>query len=250
VSSAEDPRFPRRPGRRRHAPPRRRQRTRRLLAVLVLGLAIVLAGAEALLRAKPAVDTTHLQVDVPALTLAETRACTRRPDDPTVAEITEEFVAGGRVSSAQVYACPAAFDGIRIQFAGELIGELLPRRGGAWVQVNDDPYALDVGPIGAHTEQRGFSTGMSVWLPDGLHEQVEGVGRHEIRGDVVLLEGVLLRADPADGGGITLRADALEVLAPTVEVPEPLHAVQAVVAAVLGVLALAGLVLARRARQR
>jgi hypothetical protein len=251
VSSAEDPRFPRRPGRRgRHAPPRRRQRTRRLLAVLVLGLAIVLAGAEALLRAKPVVDTTSLQVEVPPLALAETRPCTRRPDDPTVDEIAEDFVAGGRVSSAQVYACPAAFDGLRVQFAGELIGELLPRRGGVWVQVNDDPYALDVGPIGAHVDQHGFNSGMSVWLPDGLHEQVEGVGRHEVRGDVVLLDGVFHRADPADGGGITIRADGMEILAPSVEVTEPLHTVQAIVAAVLGVLALAGLVLARRARQR
>jgi hypothetical protein len=250
VNTAEDPRFPRRPGRRAAAPPRRRQRTRRLLVALVLGLAILLAGAEALLRAKPVDDTLQLQVDVPPLALAEPRPCTRRPDDPTVEEILEEFVAGGRVSSSQVYACPAAFDGLRVQFAGELIGELIPREGGVWVQVNDDPYALDVGPIGAHVEQRGFNTGMSVWLPDGLHEQVEGVGRHEVRGDVVLLEGVLLRADPADGGGTTIRADGMEVLAPAVELPEPLHVVQAVVAGVLGVLALAGVVLARRARQR
>jgi hypothetical protein len=252
LGSAEDPRFPRVPRRAARAdrPVRRRQRTRRLLAVLVLGLALVLAGAEALLRAKPVVDVTELQVDVPPLALAETRSCTRRPDDPTADEIRAEFLPGGRVSSTQLFACPAAFDGLRVSFAGELIGELLPRRGGVWVQVNDDPYALDVGPIGAHLEQRGFSTGVSAWLPDGLHELVDGVGRHEIRGDVVLLEGVFVRADATDGGGSTVRADRLEVLAPTVEVPEPLHVVQALVAAVLTLLALMALFLARRARQR
>jgi hypothetical protein len=248
--STEDPRFPRLPQRaRREGPPRRRQRTRRLLVVLVLGLTTVLVGAEALLRAKPVADVEGLQVDVPPLALADVRPCTRRPDDPTVAEIQEEYGTGGRVSSSQVYACPAAFDGLRVTFVGEVIGEVLPRRDGAWVQVNDDDYALEVGPIGAHVDQRGFNTGMSVWLPDGLHERIEGVGRHERRGDVVLLEGVLLRADPADGGGTTLRADRMEVLAPTVEVPEPLHPIQALVAAVLSVLALVGLLWARRSRQ-
>jgi hypothetical protein len=249
--SAEDPRFPRVPRRQaRQAPPRRRQRTRRLLLVLVLGVATILAGTEALLRAKPVVAPEGLQVDVPPLALAEVRACTRRADDPTVDEIQASYLPGGRVSSTQIYACPAAFDGLRITFAGEVIGEVIPRRGGAWVQVNDDDYALAVGPIGPHLEQRGFNTGLSVWLPDGLHERIEGVGRHGRRGDVVLLHGPLLRADPADGGGTTLRADRLEVLAPTVEVTEPLHRLQALVAAIMAMLAAAGLIWARRARQR
>jgi hypothetical protein len=231
-------------------PPRRRQRTRRLLVALVVGVALVLVGTEALLRAKPTVDTTPYRVEVPPLTLPDARSCTRRPEDPAADEIRNEFVEGGRVSSTQVYACPAAFDELRVTFAGEAIGEVLQRPGGAWVQVNDDDYAFEVGPIGAHVDRRGFSTGMSVWLPDGLHEQVEGVGRHERRGDVLLLEGVLLRADPDDGGGTTIRADGLEVLAPAVDVPEPLHTLQAIVAAVLAVAAAGALVLARRARQR
>jgi hypothetical protein len=249
--STEDPRFPRVPGRHaRQGPPRRRQRTRRLLLVLVLGLATILVGTEALLRAKPVLSPEGLQVDVPPLALADARLCTRRPDDPTADEIQNEYLPGGRVSSAQIFACPAAFDGLRISFVGEVIGEVIPRRGGAWVQVNDDDYALSVGPIGPHLEQRGFNTGLSVWLPDGLHERIEGVGRHGRRGDVVLLEGPLLRADPADGGGTTLRADRLEILAPTVEVTEPLHRLQAIVATIMAVLAGAGLVWARRARQR
>jgi hypothetical protein len=248
--SAEDPRFPRPRRPPRSEVPRRRQRTRRLLIAVVLGLAIVLAGAEALLRAKPTVEVDDLRVDAPALALADVRTCTRGTDDATVDEILEEFTPGGRVSSTQIYACPAAFDGLRITFVGEAIGEVLPRRGGAWLQVNDDDYALEVGPLGPHLERRGFSAGLSVWLPDGLHERIEGVGRHERRGDVLLLEGAVFRADPDDGGGITLRADSLQVLAPTVEVPEPFHLIQALVAGLLGVLALAGLVWSRRAKQR
>jgi hypothetical protein len=248
--SAEDPRFPRPRRPPRSEAPRRRQRTRRLLIAVVLGLAIVLAGAEALLRAKPTVEVDDLRVDAPTLALADVRTCSRGTDEETVDEILAEFTPGGRVSSAQVYACPAAFDGLRVTFVGEAIGEVLLRRGGAWLQVNDDDYALEVGPLGPHVERRGFSGGISVWLPDGLHERIEGVGRHERRGDVLLLEGAIFRADPDDGGGITLRADSLQILAPTVEIPEPFHLVQAIVAGFLAVLALAGLVWSRRAKQR
>jgi hypothetical protein len=248
--SGEDPRFPRPRRPPRSEAPRRRQRTRRLLIAVVLGIAIVLAGAEALLQSKPSVEVDDLRVDAPPLTLPDVRRCTRGTDDSTIDEILAEFSPGGRVSSAQIYACPAAFDGLRITFVGEAIGEVLPRRGGAWLQVNDDDYALEVGPIGPHAERRGFSSGMSVWLPDGLHERIEGVGRHERRGDVLLLEGAVFRADPHDGGGITLRADTLEVLAPTVEILEPFHLIQAIVAGMLGALALAGLIWSRRAKQR
>jgi hypothetical protein len=177
--SAEDPRFPRPRRPPRSEAPRRRQRTRRLLIAVVLGLAIVLAGAEALLRAKPTVEVDGLRVEAPPLALAEVRTCNRGTDEETVDEVLAEFTPGGRVSSAQVYACPAAFDGLRVTFVGEAIGEVLPRRGGAWLQVNDDDYALEVGPLGPHVERRGFSGGISVWLPDGLHERIEGVGRHE-----------------------------------------------------------------------
>jgi hypothetical protein len=231
---------------------RRRRPTRWLLVAAVAGVALLLVGTEALLRAAPTVDRSALRVEgVPALAMAETRSCTRQQDDlAIVEEIRFELLNEGRISSGQVYACPIAFDGLRVTYVGEAVGEVIPRRDGAWLQVNDDDYALDVGPISGHRDLRGFNSGLSVWLPDGLHEQIEGVGRPERRGDVIQVTGVLLRADPADGGGITLRADQLEVLAPSVEVPEPFHAIQAIVAAVLVVLAGGAGLWARDVRRR
>jgi hypothetical protein len=216
------------------------------------GLAVIVLGAEALLRAAPLEDRREeLRVlDVPPLASVEVATCARRAGEDTAADIRDVFPAGGRVSSAQVYACPAAYDGLRVTYAGEPVGELLSRRDGAWAQVNDDDYALEVGPISGHRELRGFNSGLSVWLPDGLHEQVGDVGRPGRRGDVLLLTGVLYRADPDDGGGITLRADRLEVLAPAIEVAAPLHRTQAVVAAVLVLLAAMTALWARTARQR
>jgi hypothetical protein len=233
-------------------PPRRRQRTRFLLLGAVAGLAVIVLGAEALLRAAPLEDRSDelRVVEVPPLAAIEITTCARRAGEDSAADIRELLPAGGRVSAAQVYACPAAYDGLRVTYAGEPVGELLPRRGGVWAQVNDDDYALEVGPISGHRELRGFNSGLSVWLPDGLHEQIGAVGRPSRRGDVLLLTGVLYRADPDDGGGITLRADQLEVLAPAIEVAAPLHRVQAVVAALLVALAALTILWARAARQR
>jgi hypothetical protein len=67
-----------------------------------------------------------------------------------------------------VTSCPAAYDGHRVTYVGELVGDLLRREGGAWVLVNDDDYALRVGPLPAHPELRGTNSGLSVWLPDPL----------------------------------------------------------------------------------
>ncbi|MFA9429794.1 hypothetical protein [Egicoccus sp. AB-alg2] len=232
-------------------PPRRRP-TRWILVVAVGLLVAVLGGTELLLRAKPLIDTEPFIVeDLPLVALeADPALCRRGTDDETLETARMGLLEGGRITSEHVYACPEAFDGLRVTFVGEAVGELIQRRGGVWVQVNDDDYALSVGPMGAHRQHRGFNTGLAVWLPDGLHEQIDGVGRPGRRGDILLLEGVLLRADPDDGGGITLRADRLEIIAPTVAIDEPLHTPQAVVAAILAVAAGAALTWSRVASRR
>jgi len=231
---------------------RRRDRTRWLLVVSIAGLAVIVVAAVALEAVAPQRDfVDELRVDgLPPLAMAEDRPCTRRADDTTSDDLRAEFELGGRISSTQVYLCPSAFDGLAVTYAGEVVGELQRRRGGAWAQVNDDAYALLVGPVVGHRERRGFNTGMSVWLPDGLHEHVENPGQPARRGDVVLVTGTLLRADPDDGGGTTIRAEDLQVLSPAVEVEPPLHRLQLLVAALLAMIATAALVWSRRVRQR
>jgi hypothetical protein len=149
-----------------------------------------------------------------------------------------------------VFLCPSAYDGMEVTYVGEVVGELLPRRGGAWAQVNDDDYALVTGPLVGHRERAGFNTGLSVWLEEPLADRITSPGRPALRGDVVLLRGTILRADPDDGGGITLRATELETLAPPLEIDPPLHVLQVVVAGVLSVLALIATVWARQVRRR
>ncbi len=237
-----------------HTPPRRGH-TRRLLLIPLVALTALVSGVVALEAAAPQVDPEVVASmaieDLPPLGLDEVVTCTRAVlEQITITELRGDFRPLDRLSSDQVYGCPAAWDDKEVTYIGEAVGEVLPRDGGAWVQVNDDAYALETGPLVGHRERAGFNTGLAVWLPDGLHERIDGVGRPGQRGTVIQLEGTVHRADPDDGGGTTLRATSLEVLAPATPVEEPLHVLQIVVAAALALAAAGALLYARQVRRR
>lgn len=230
---------------------RRRGRTRWLLVTPIVGLALIVTGVILLEQAGPIRPNESLVIeDLPPFALEEAYSCLRQADDPRTAELRDRFPAGGRIASAQIFQCPAAFDDRPVLYIGEVVGEILRRRGGAWVQVNDDAYALESGPLVGHGERTGFNSGLAVWLPDGLHEQIGTVGRSEQRGDIVRVRGTLLRTDPDDGGGITIRAEELEVVAQGVRVEDPLHVPQLVIALILAGLTLATVVWSRGGLRR
>lgn len=246
------------------SPRHRRAPTRWYLAGGLALLAVVLGGAWWLESLHPQLDPSgNVVLGVPPLALDDEPTCRRFVEDPAIEELRARLLSdaaiteiregvrpGGRVSSTQVYLCPSAYDGLEVTYVGEVIGDVLRRRGGAWVQVNDDDYALVTGPMVGHRERAGFNTGLSVWLEGDLADRIEQPGRAALRGDVVLLRGTLLRADPDDGGGITLRAHTLETLAGPLEIDPPLHTVQLVVAVVLSLAAIAATVFARVRRER
>jgi len=223
-----------------------------LLAVVILlaGLLVMTTSLERMAPVAPLADRAVPQIDtLPEPLLDEPLRCSRTDERAGIAELRTQVRPEGRLTSAIVHACPRLLDGRDVTYVGEVVGDVLRRPGGAWVLVNDDAYALEVGPLGPHREQRGFNTGLAVWLPDGQHEQLGAPGRHGRRGDVVRIEGVLLRADPADGGGITIRSARIEVLAPSAPVVEPLN-VPLVIAAVAAALAALGAWVWDRRRSR
>ena len=235
---------------------RMRQRDRRRVRWPVLGTFVVL-GLLLTLTATLEQRSPRLPESAPAVTgipdplTDDPVRCVRADERLRIEELREELREEGRLTSALATACPRLLEGRRVVYVGEVVGDVLRRDGGAWVQVNDDDYALEVGPLGAHRERRGFSAGLAVWLPDGLHESLGPPGRHGRRGAVVLVEGVFLRADPADGGGMSVRADTLTVIAPPVAVAPPLDR-PLVIAAVGALLAAAtsGVWARLRARRR
>ena len=203
------------------------RRTRWPLLAVVALLGLLLAMTTALARSAPVAPLDARAVpgltDLPGPVLDDPVRCSRADERAGIEELRLQVRADGRITSDIVHACPRLLDRRVVLYIGEVVGDVLRRSGGAWVQVNDDAYALETGPFGPHRDRRGFNTGLAVWLPDGLHEQLGAPGRHGQRGDIVRIEGVLRRADPADGGGITIRAESLEVLSPSTPVSEPLH---------------------------
>lgn len=229
----------------------RRRHTRWILVGAVVLVTLVIGGATWLEATHPQLQPDpRATVPVPSLAFEDAPTCRRAVDESAVEELRDRLPDGARISSTQLYRCPAAYDQLPVSFAGEVVGDILHRRGGAWVQVNDDPYALETGPLVGHRERSGFNTGLSVWLPDGLADQIEQPGRPGLRGDVVLVAGTVHRADPDDGGGITLRAERLSQLAAPMAVDAPLHTAQAVTAVALSLLAAACVAGAYRTRRR
>ncbi len=156
----------------------------------------------------------------------------------------------GRATSVDVLSCPFGFDGLLVTYAGEVVGDVLARDGGSWLLVNDDRYALDQGPLTAGGTPNGTNSGLSVWLPDPLDDLADEPGRAKVRGDVLVITGRVHRTDPADGGGLTIRAEEAEVLAEAVPVEVPVHWRQVGAAGVLAVLALVMLWREREQRDR
>ncbi|MFA9429804.1 hypothetical protein [Egicoccus sp. AB-alg2] len=209
----------------------------RLLIAPAILLAVLVAGLHALHAASLRDTDPALLLDDLPLIAGEPVRCEREREDTDPGEdLAERFDPAGRVSSAMIVACPRAFDGRRVRYVGELVGDVLHRDGGAWTQVNDDDYALEVGPLPAHGDHRGANSGLAVWIPDAFLDGLEP-GRHGRRGDVVEIQGVVLRADPDDGGGLTVRTNDLHVLAEATDVPIPVDLPQAVLAAVVCLLA-------------
>jgi hypothetical protein len=196
---------------------------KRLLIAPALLLVVLLLAVQQLHTLHPQVIDPSLLYDPTALpaVASEPLPCTRQ-DRASIERGRLAATRAGRITSELVLACPAAFDQARVTYVGEVVGDLLRRDGGGWVLVNDDDYALEVGPLPGHRDLRGTNSGLTVWLPDELAELIGGLGRPNQRGDLVQVSGRIVRADPADGGGLTLRADQLRVLEPARPVEEPL----------------------------
>lgn len=220
---------------------------------LALVLVVAVAAVVAQLRRSAPYEPPDFVVEAaqdPDDPAADIVTCERSlPEVPTVPEDVEEVTPVGRVTSSEVLECPAAFDGQVVVYIGEVVGDVLRRRGGAWVLMNDDEYALETGPLRSHGQPRGYNSGMSVWLDGDLRDLVDVTGGPERRGDILVVRGVVHRADPDDGGGLTIRAFAAEVAVEGQSLSVPVHRAQVVVAVLLGLAALVLFVVERRSRR-
>ncbi|MEY3019057.1 MAG: hypothetical protein RLZZ272_41 [Actinomycetota bacterium] len=224
-------------------------RRRRLLgatALVALVAMLPFVAALATMRLAERPEAVLGPVDGLPPEVAPGPGCIARGPEPVDArtDLVPVVPPGARVGSSTVLRCPAAFDGLEVTFVGEVVGDVLPRRGGAWVLVNDDAYALTTGPLPGHRTFAGSNSGLAVWLPDPLVDGLSEPGRPGRRGDVVVVTGRIVRVDPDDSGGLTLRAETVRIAAPGTDVATPLDVPLVLLALVL--LALAGAVRLRR----
>lgn len=118
---------------------------------------------------------------------------------PRRSEPVTEGNRASTVTSNQLYDCPETYDGTTVSYQGEVVGAVLPRGSGAWVHLNDDPYAELVGPLPAHRDFRGGNAGMGVLISRSLADKITTVGGPKTRGDIVEVTGVFHRVDEATG---------------------------------------------------
>jgi hypothetical protein len=202
------------------------------LAAVIVGL-VGLAAATSWLRDatdRPASAVPAIEGTGPGIGPEDVPGC--RPRGRT-ADVATVMPPTGRMRSVTIRACPAALDGVTVTFVGEVVGDVLRRPGGAWVLVNDDPYALAVGPLPAHRTFAGANEGLAVWVPDAAVGLLGDPGRAGRRGTVIEVVGTVVRTDPEDGGGLTLRAATVRVVAPAVPVDGPSDRPRAIAAAAL-----------------
>lgn len=146
-------------------------------------------------------------------------------------------------SSTDLVEAPKEFDGQEVAFKGEAIGEAMVRGDMAWIHLNDDAYYVKNVEEGA--QLGGYNSGMAVWLPAVLVEDIKYFGDYEHEGDIVEVKGVFNAACAEHGGDMDIHATSLHLVRAGHKVVDQVYPHKVVWAVALGLLAL-GLYLAER----
>lgn len=222
------------PGRRlrgRAAIPRRRAAAWTLVAVMAL---LALYGLLDRLR-----DEFDVPVPTPTMAefdrLREDVECAQAPGregEERVEAMTQPALAGD-VTSGELLDCPETWDGRQVRLVGEVVGGLLERGNRAWFQLNDDAYALELGPLPTHRDHRGLGGGVGVLAPLEELASLSFLGGPRSRGDIVEVVGMFHRVDPITREVAIVRADQVSVVSVGAQVrdqPVPLRRASALIA--------------------
>lgn len=148
------------------------------------------------------------------------------------------------VTADELIECPATFDGVIVSYRGEAVRAILRRGPRSWVHLNDDPYALQLGPLYDHRTTVGGNSGIPVSVPTPVADTIAYVGGPRHQGDVLQVTGVFHRADPRDGGGPTIQADAARITRTGRRVDRSVDTARLLTATVIALAALGAAVLA------
>lgn len=99
------------------------------------------------------------------------------------------------LSSTELIKDAKQYDGKPVVYAGEVIGDVMPRGGNAWVNINDGNNAL------------------GVWMSAALAKEINYKGSYKSRGDSLEVTGIFHRACLEHGGDLDIHAQGSRKLA-------------------------------------
>ncbi len=108
-----------------------------------------------------------------------------------------------------------AYDGAKVVFAGEAIGDIMKRGDFAWANLNDGSDAI------------------GVWIPYALAKDIIYTGSYKTVGDTVEVVGIFHRACPEHGGDLDIHAQAMRILKLGKVTPEKLSTKRTNIAIIL-----------------
>lgn len=140
--------------------------------------------------------------------------------DPSFALPGRE-TAAVEVGSASLIENARSWNGRRVSFTGEAVGEGMRRGDMAWIHVNDDAYMWKNIEEGAKLS--GYNSGQAVWLAARDMRRVTFYGGYKHEGDVARVVGVFHAACPEHGGDMDIHAESLEIVRTGHPVDPPLN---------------------------
>jgi len=151
-------------------------------------------------------------------------------------------------SSGQLVEKNKQYNGTRVTFTGEAIGEVMVRGDYAWIHLNDDAYMERNVEEGA--KLGGYNSGMAIWVPAALTKQIDTYGDYKHEGSIVQISGTFNAACKEHGGDMDIHADSVTMIRPGHVVVDPVPGWKAALAAGLALLAGALYWIERKTRNR
>jgi hypothetical protein len=123
-------------------------------------------------------------------------------------------------------------NGREIIFQGEVIGDIMNRKDGCWINVLN------------------HGTAIGVWISAEQRALITIAGRYGVQGDQVKIIGRFDRACPMHGGDLDIHASSVEIISPGFIRPSEINLIRLVLAAVLLLSATGSLVVFQKGRLR
>jgi hypothetical protein len=95
------------------------------------------------------------------------------------------------ISSTELIENAKNYDGQLVTYEGEVIGEVMHRRDGVWVNINDGDNSI------------------GIWMSSDLAEIISYKGSYKTKGDILEIKGEFNLACPQHGGDLDIHATSL-----------------------------------------